>query len=77
MNAFCIRTKLLLSVEFPFLNNELLSSVLIIESAEEIEKWVGAMDEELSKADIQVKRLQEWQNAVSRYEKQRKRYEHL
>ena len=35
------------------------------ESHEEIEKWVSAIDEELSKADIKLKRLQEWQEAVS------------
>ena len=47
------------------------------ESSEEIEKWVSGIDEELSKADIEVKRLQEWQNAVSRDDKQRQREEQL
>ena len=47
------------------------------ESSEEIEKWVSGIDEELSKADIEVKQLQEWQNAVSRVDKQRQREEQL
>ena len=47
------------------------------ESHEEIEKWVSEIDEELSKADIELKRLQEWQEAVSRDEKQRQREEQL
>ena len=47
------------------------------ESHEEIEKWVSAIDEELSKADIELKRLQEWQEAVSRDKNQRQREEQL
>jgi hypothetical protein len=47
------------------------------ENPEEIENWVGAIDEQLSKADIEVKRIQEWKNEVSRDESQRQREEQL
>ena len=47
------------------------------ESPEEIEKWVGDIDEKLISADVELKRLQEWQDNVSREEKQRQREEQL
>ena len=47
------------------------------ESHEKIEKWVGDIDEKLISADVELKRLQEWQDNVSREEKQRQREEQL
>ena len=47
------------------------------ESPEEIEKWVGDIDDKLISADVELKRLQEWQDNVSREEKQRQREEQL
>ena len=47
------------------------------ESPEEIEKWVGDIDEKLISADVELKRLQGWQDNVSREEKQRQREEQL
>ena len=47
------------------------------ESPEEIEKWVGDIDGKLISADVELKRLQEWQDNVSREEKQRQREEQL
>ena len=47
------------------------------ESPEEIGKWVGDIDEKLISADVELKRLQEWQDNVSREGKQRQREEQL
>ena len=47
------------------------------ENPDEIETWIGEIDKELSKADVEVQRLQQWQDTVLRDEKQRQREEQL
>ena len=47
------------------------------ENPDEIETWIGKIDKELSKADVEVQRLQQWQDTVLRDEKQRQREEQL
>ncbi len=36
------------------------------ENPDEIETWIGEIDKELSKADVEVQRLQQWQDTVLR-----------
>ena len=43
------------------------------EQPEEIEKWLDGINEQLASADKESKRLQQWQDHVTRDEKQRER----
>ena len=47
------------------------------EDPDEIEKWIGEIEVQLAKADEEVKRLQQWQDQITREGKQREREEQL
>ena len=47
------------------------------EDPDEIEKWIGEIEIQLEKADDEVKRLQQWQDQITREGKQREREEQL